>query len=60
MIRNFNVSIPIDTESELYARLEAEAQRSGTTVDAVVDKLIVVGAHWLLSDRLKAWEALRK
>ena len=58
MIRNFNVSIPIDTESELYARLEAQAQERGISVDVLVEMLIGVGSHGLLDERLKRWKEL--
>ena len=58
MIEYVNVRIPIDTESELYARLESEAKDRGTTVETLVDMLIGVGSHVLLEDRLKRWKEL--
>lgn len=60
MIEYVNVRIPLDTESELYARLEAEALRDGSTVEDVVDKLIMIGSHVLLEQRLDQWARLRK
>ena len=60
MIRQIDVSIVIDTEDELYTRLEAEAERRGCTVDEVVGSLIYIGSYWLLDERLKLLEELRK
>ncbi len=55
--KTVEVNIILDTEDPLYARLEAEAQRHGTTVDMIVDALISAGSYWLLDERLKLWEA---
>ena len=54
------VELVINTEDPLYGRLEAEAEFRGCTVDAVVDSLISVGSYWILDERLKALDGMRK
>lgn len=60
MVKYIDIRIPLDTESELYARLESEAQERGTTVETLVDMLIGVGVHGLLEQRLERWKELHK
>ena len=50
------VEIVINKDDDLYKRIVKVAEREGTTVEVVVDTLMMLGSHPIMRDKLKLIE----
>lgn len=53
------VSVVLDSESDLFRRIEAVAQRDGVSVEMVLGTLLGVGTNHTVADRLHLLEKKR-
>lgn len=53
------VSVVLDSESDLFRRIEVVAQRDGVSVEMVLSTLLGVGTNHTVADRLHLLEKKR-